>query len=166
MPVRSRAVVDPRFAAELARLRRERGLSLRGLARSVFYGKSYLHDLETGRTRPTGEVARYLGDALWAGGTLAAMVVDTPAVTTRDDDQRIAYVISHPARLDAPAVRLLADVLAHQRGRCVGDGVVGGAAVAHGAGSRGARSGAARVRAARRGGGVDPVRRLAACRSP
>ncbi|MFI6230151.1 multiprotein-bridging factor 1 family protein [Micromonospora echinospora] len=115
MSARVRAVVDPRFPAELARLRRQRGLSLRGLARSVFYGKSYLHDLEAGHTRPTGDVARHLDDALRAGGALAAMVVDTPAVTTRDDDQRIAYVISDPARLDAPTVRLLADVLAHQR---------------------------------------------------
>ncbi|OZV83768.1 hypothetical protein CA850_03680 [Micromonospora echinospora] len=115
MSARVRAVVDPRFSAELARLRRERGMSLRGLARDVFYGKSYLHDLETGRAQPTGDVARHLDDALRAGGTLAAMVVDTPAVTTRDDDQRLAYVISRPTRLDASAVRLLADVLAHQR---------------------------------------------------
>ncbi|WP_416905058.1 helix-turn-helix domain-containing protein [Micromonospora echinospora] len=102
-----RAVVDPRFPAELARLRRERGMSLRGLARDVFSGKSYLHDLETGRAQPTGDVARHLDDALRAGGTLAAMVVDTPAVATRDDDQRLAYVISRPTRLDASAVRLL-----------------------------------------------------------
>lgn len=115
MPDRVRTVVDPRFASELARRRQERGLSLRDLARRAFFSKSYLHDLESGRTRPTRDAARHLDDVLQAGGTLAAMVVDGPAVTTLDDDQRIAYVIAHPARLDAFAVRLLADVLAAQR---------------------------------------------------
>ncbi|MEO3776337.1 helix-turn-helix transcriptional regulator [Micromonospora sp. B11E3] len=115
MPARVRTAVDPRFPAELARLRRECGMSLRDLARRVHYSKSYLHDLEVGRIRPTCDLARHLDDTLQAGGTLAAMVVDTPVVTTPDDDQRIAYAIAQPTRLDAATVRLLADVLAAQR---------------------------------------------------
>ncbi|KXK59592.1 XRE family transcriptional regulator [Micromonospora rosaria] len=43
------------------------------------------------------------------------MVVDAPAVTTPDDDDRIAYVVDHPSRLDARTVELLADALAAQR---------------------------------------------------
>lgn len=115
MPPRNRTAVDPRFAAQLAALRRRRGLSLRDLARQAFYSKSYLHDLETGRAQPTQDVARRLDDALQGGGALAAMAVDTPAVTTPDDAQRLAYVIEHPTRLDGEAVRLLAEVLAAQR---------------------------------------------------
>ncbi|GAA2716109.1 multiprotein-bridging factor 1 family protein [Micromonospora olivasterospora] len=115
MPARIRTAVDQRFPAELARLRRERGMSLRDLARRVHYSKSYLHDLEVGRIRPTCDVAGHLDDTLQANGTLTAMVAETPAVTTPDDDQRIAYAIAQPTRLDAATVRLLADVLAAQR---------------------------------------------------
>ncbi|WKU03787.1 helix-turn-helix transcriptional regulator [Micromonospora sp. HUAS LYJ1] len=115
MPGRLRTIVDPRFPAELARLRRERGLSLRTLSRLVFYGKSYLHALEVGRTRPSSDAARHLDEALDAGGVLAALVVDAPSVATDDDRQRLAYVVDRPTRLDGPTVRLLADVLAAQR---------------------------------------------------
>ncbi|MFI1194100.1 helix-turn-helix domain-containing protein [Micromonospora sp. NPDC020750] len=115
MPARIRAIADPRFAAQLTRLRTSCGMSLRDLARLVHHGKSYLHDLETGRTRPTGAVAQQLDDALQAGGTLAALVADMPPVGTPDDDQRLAHIIANPARLDAAAVRLLADDLAMQR---------------------------------------------------
>ncbi|MFI6758415.1 helix-turn-helix domain-containing protein [Micromonospora sp. NPDC050417] len=108
-------IIDPRFSARLAELRLARGLSLRDLARRVYFSKSYLHDLETGRCRPTSETAQRLDDVLEAGGVLAALVVDAPAVTTPDDDQRIAYVIDRPARLDAAAVHHLAEVLAAQR---------------------------------------------------
>ncbi|MFG2056702.1 multiprotein-bridging factor 1 family protein [Micromonospora sp. NPDC048930] len=115
MPARIRTVVDPRFPAELARLRSERSMSLRDLARRAHYSKSYLHDLEAGRARPTCEVAAHLDTVLDAAGALSVMVVDPPPVTTPDDDQRIAHVIAHPTRLDAATVRLLADVLAAQR---------------------------------------------------
>ncbi|MEV5819552.1 helix-turn-helix domain-containing protein [Micromonospora haikouensis] len=115
MPARVRTVVDPRFPAELGRLRRAHGMSLRDLARRAFYGKSYLHDLESGRTRPSLDVAHQLDELLHAGGSLAAMVTALPAVTTPDDDERLAYVRAEPSRLDGTSVRLLADVLAAQR---------------------------------------------------
>lgn len=111
MPVRIRAIADPRFAAELTRLRTNSGLSLRDLARVVHHGKTYLHDLETGRTKPTGEVAQHLDNALQAGGTLAALVADIPP-TCADSDQRLAYITANPTRLDAASVQLLADELA------------------------------------------------------
>ncbi|AVT35331.1 helix-turn-helix transcriptional regulator [Plantactinospora sp. BB1] len=108
-------IVDPRFPARLRELRTARGMSLRDLARRAYYGKSHLHDLETSRCRPTVEAARRLDDVLQAGGTLAALVVEAPAVTTPDDDQRIAYVIAQPSRLDAATVHMLAETLAAQR---------------------------------------------------
>lgn len=60
------------FARELRRLRAERGMSLRELAATVHYGKSYLHELETGRKPATKDVATRLDDALDAGSHLAA----------------------------------------------------------------------------------------------
>lgn len=115
MPAAIRTVVDPRFPSKLARLRGERGMSLRDLARRAFCSKSYLHDLESGRVRPTCEVAWHLDGILDAGGALAAMVADAPTVTNADDDDRLAYVAAEPTRLDGTAVELLADVLAAQR---------------------------------------------------
>ncbi|MFG1918671.1 multiprotein-bridging factor 1 family protein [Micromonospora sp. NPDC048898] len=115
MPARIRTAVDPRFPTELTRRRTERDLSLRDLARLGHYSKSFLHDLESGRTRPTSDVARQLDAALEAGGALAAMVVDPPAVTTADDGARLAYLVTNPTRLDSVGVQLLADVLAAQR---------------------------------------------------
>ncbi|WP_434742582.1 helix-turn-helix domain-containing protein [Micromonospora sp. SH-82] len=115
MPARIRTIVDPQFPTHLSRLRTRCGMSLRDLARHIHCSKSYVHDLESGRARPTRAVATQLDRVLQAAGVLAAMVVDTPAVTTPDDDQRIAYVAAHPTRLDVQTVALLADVLAAQR---------------------------------------------------
>src|SRR6266540_7484639 len=69
-----RSVVDPRFAATLRQLRADRGLSLRDLARRAVYGKSYLHELETGSKQPSMEVAERLDVALQAGGQLTGLV--------------------------------------------------------------------------------------------
>ncbi|WBB51279.1 helix-turn-helix transcriptional regulator [Verrucosispora sp. WMMA2044] len=110
MPPSAHTIVDPRFPAELARLRRERGLSLRQLAAAVSHGKSVIHQLETGQTRPAVDVAVRLDDALAAGGALAAMVVDVP-----DGGRRAAYVAAHPGRVDLAGVRILGDVLAGYR---------------------------------------------------
>ncbi|WP_397540902.1 helix-turn-helix domain-containing protein [Salinispora mooreana] len=55
-------------------------MTLRQLGVAVSYGKSLLHQLETGRTRPTVDVATRLDDALAAGGALAALGGDTGAV--------------------------------------------------------------------------------------
>ncbi|BCJ62015.1 hypothetical protein Jiend_54370 [Micromonospora endophytica] len=110
MPPRAHTIVDPRFPAELARLRRDRGLSLRQLAAAANYGKSVIHQLETGQTRPAVDVAARLDAALDAGGILAGLVVDAP-----DGGDRAAYVATHPRRVDLAAVRAFGDVLAGYR---------------------------------------------------
>jgi transcriptional regulator with XRE-family HTH domain len=74
--VTSRAV-DPEFARRLRALRELRGLSLRDLQTRVYYGKSYLQQLETGLKPPTLEAAQRLDVALTADGELAAMVTET-----------------------------------------------------------------------------------------
>jgi transcriptional regulator with XRE-family HTH domain len=70
--VAPRPIVDPLFAQALRRLRDERGLSLRDLADLAVYGKSYLHELETGRKQPNAAVAARLDQALQADGRLPA----------------------------------------------------------------------------------------------
>ena len=106
-------VVDPRFGAELRRLRRTRGLSVRDLAKIAPISKSHVHDLETGRRRPTVETARVLDDALHAGGRLTKLVtaVEPPSV----DLERLDYVTAHPRRVDRATLDALADMLAAQR---------------------------------------------------
>jgi transcriptional regulator with XRE-family HTH domain len=74
----ARFLVDPRFGDMLRRLRTERGLSYRDLAGHATYGKSYLHDLETGRKQPTPDTARRLDEILGAAGQLAALVTAAP----------------------------------------------------------------------------------------
>jgi transcriptional regulator with XRE-family HTH domain len=67
-------MTDPssRFAAELHRLRTERGLSYRALGERANQGKSYIEDLEKGRKPPNPAVAANLDKALSARGGLAA----------------------------------------------------------------------------------------------
>jgi transcriptional regulator with XRE-family HTH domain len=75
-------IVDPRFSQRLRDLRQLRGVSLRELQRRVYLSKSYLHDLETGTKKPTVEAARFLDEALTAGGELTEMVTPAAAPTT------------------------------------------------------------------------------------
>src|SRR5690348_15888262 len=63
-----------RFAAELRRLRVERGLSYRALAELAKHGKSYLEDLEKGRKPPNPAVAGNLDKVLGTGGRLACIL--------------------------------------------------------------------------------------------
>ncbi|WP_307961490.1 helix-turn-helix domain-containing protein [Salinispora arenicola] len=110
MPPRTRTIVDPRFAADLRQRREAHGLTLRQLGVAVSYGKSLLHQLETGRTRPTVDIAVRLDDALAAGGHLAALVADMPTTS-----ERAAYAAQHPRRVDQGAVDALGDLLANYR---------------------------------------------------
>jgi transcriptional regulator with XRE-family HTH domain len=63
-----------RFAAELRRLRLDRGLTYRALGERSCYSKSYVDDLEKGRKAPNPAVAANLDKALAAGGRLAAIL--------------------------------------------------------------------------------------------
>jgi transcriptional regulator with XRE-family HTH domain len=89
-----RPVVDPRFADVLRRLRAERGLSLRDLARRAVHGKSYLHELETGAKPPTVEVAKRLDIVLQARGELAALVRPAGAPLMAADGELEAVELS------------------------------------------------------------------------
>ncbi|MFF5074115.1 helix-turn-helix domain-containing protein, partial [Micromonospora olivasterospora] len=71
-------------SSRLRQLRDERGLSLRDLAKRTFHGKTYLHELETGRKSPTMQVAQRLDDVLEAGGELAALAAIRPGVRRRE----------------------------------------------------------------------------------
>ena len=63
--------VDPSFPTRLRELRTARDMSFRDFGT---ISRSYVHDLETGRKRPTPEIAAALDRALDAGGQLAALV--------------------------------------------------------------------------------------------
>lgn len=102
-----RTVVDPRFPARLRELLAQRDMSYRALAARTHYGKSYLHELATGKKAPAVEIAARLDDALNAGGQLAIMV--------SDDDGPLAYAMAHPRRADAAAVDELAAQLVADR---------------------------------------------------
>ncbi|MEQ4300858.1 helix-turn-helix transcriptional regulator [Plantactinospora sp. B6F1] len=105
--------VDPRFGVELRRLRQEAGLSIRELAGPALTSRSQIHDLETGRRRPTVETAAALDQALDARGRLAGMV--RPAGPPPGDADRLDYVAAAPRRVDAAAIDALTDLLAAQR---------------------------------------------------
>lgn len=110
MPPRAQTIVDPRFGAELRRWRETRNMSLRQLAAAVSYGKSLIHQLETGQTRPTVDMAVRLDDALHAGGTLAALVANAP-----DGGDRTVYAAEYPRRVDLAAVHALSELLSGYR---------------------------------------------------
>jgi len=98
----SRRPADPRFAPALRRLRLEREMSLRDLAKLAVYGKSYLHELETGLKPPTLDVAARLDIALDAGGELVALARGGTEVAEADDDEVGAAELAR--RVDASDV--------------------------------------------------------------
>ncbi|MEV4772103.1 helix-turn-helix domain-containing protein [Micromonospora humida] len=106
-------IADPRFGVELRRLRVEARVSLRALALVVFQSKSQLHDLESGRRRPSDDVAHRLDEALGAGGLLV-MLARPPELPDGGAD-RIAFAARHPTRSDPATVGALSDLLASQR---------------------------------------------------
>ncbi|WP_338090620.1 helix-turn-helix domain-containing protein [Planosporangium thailandense] len=114
MPPRNRAAVDPRFPAELRRLRLARGLSLRALAALVYQGKSLVHELETGQAQPTVDITGRLDAALGAGGALNRLVQAGPEISA-DDQDRLDYVARCPRRADTATIDALETLLAGQR---------------------------------------------------
>ncbi|MFJ8536717.1 helix-turn-helix domain-containing protein [Streptomyces sp. NPDC093591] len=68
----------PVFGAELRRLRIAAGLTLTQLASSVHYSKGQLSKIETGRKRPSPELARLCDATLGAHGALVALALTRP----------------------------------------------------------------------------------------
>ncbi|MER6577153.1 helix-turn-helix transcriptional regulator [Nonomuraea sp. NPDC001023] len=96
------------FDGALRRLRLDAGMSVRDLARLSNCSKSYISDLEHGRSTPSLAVATALDKALAAGGELVALA--PPAAMWRlpqgatDDQERFVLTAHLPARLDLVAV--------------------------------------------------------------
>src|SRR5687767_8004698 len=98
-------LVDPRFGARMRELLAEAGISYRALAARTHYGKSYLHDLATGRKAPSVDVATRVDAALAASGHLAALATATNADAEpsgwgdgwhrRDAEQLAAQIVGH-----------------------------------------------------------------------
>lgn len=111
---------QPSFAARMRALRVERGLSLRTLAKVAIYGKSYLHELETGAKQPTDQAARRIDEALAAGGELVALVPS--GLRRREVIARAGLVaalphtlLSHGRQIGADMPRQLAERTARLR---------------------------------------------------
>ncbi|MFY1669300.1 helix-turn-helix domain-containing protein [Plantactinospora sp. WMMB334] len=108
------------FAARMRELRAERAISLRKLAAVAFYGKSYLHELETGMKEPTPQAAERIDAALRAGGTLAALA--GTGLRRREVIARAGLavalphtILSHGRRIGADTPRQIADRTARLR---------------------------------------------------
>ncbi|GAA1681011.1 hypothetical protein GCM10009733_092170 [Nonomuraea maheshkhaliensis] len=96
------------FGGALRRLRLSAGMSIRDLARRSNCGKSYISNLEHGRSTPSLGIANALDKALGVGGELVALVPPAPmgraSVGTPDDQERLAFAVHQPFRLDLIAV--------------------------------------------------------------
>ncbi len=90
------------FGAALARLREERGLSLRALAKLVPYTHVYLWELEKARKPPTAQVAEFCDDALDAAGILSG-ATDVPPSVNADGGLHFSHSLTEGVEV---AVRL------------------------------------------------------------
>jgi len=106
MARRITAFVDPRFAAELRHLRHASGLSLRGLSALSYWSKSHLQELESGRKRPTPEIAERLDQLLHGGGRLAALVAEPPPMASAADESEALELAQRVAASDVSAETL------------------------------------------------------------
>ncbi|GGR60939.1 transcriptional regulator with XRE-family HTH domain [Nocardioides luteus] len=102
-------LVDPTFGARLRELRQARELSLRELSALAYVSKSQISEWETGRRRPSLDLAEALDHALEANGELAALVIERPA------DDLVCAAIAAPRQIDAGQVEALAGTLAFSR---------------------------------------------------
>lgn len=106
-------LVDPAFGMRLRQMREARGLSLRELAHAAYLSKSQISEYETGRRRPSADMADCLDRALDAHGQLAALVAEFHHDPETVD--QVAHALDAPTRLDASTVNALQSVLAQQR---------------------------------------------------
>jgi transcriptional regulator with XRE-family HTH domain len=101
------------FGDQLRRLRRQRGLSIRDLAKEVNYSKSLIGEWETGKKTPTADAVARLDSHLHGDGALTAAAADI--VRSNGHTDRLAHVAAAPRTVDAAAVDALAGVLANMR---------------------------------------------------
>ncbi len=92
---RRRIVVDPSFGPCLKQLRQQRGMSYRSFS---VVSATYVYELETGRKRPTPEIAAALDGELDAGGALVALVAVEQSQTGRPAPERSGDLRSLPRR--------------------------------------------------------------------
>lgn len=105
---------DPRWPGALRAARESAGLSLRQLAPLIYRSRAMLHDLETGRRRPTAADAGRLAEVLDAPVLVDLLDAPGPGLTG-DDAERLAHAAQHPGRVDATTVDILARLLAELR---------------------------------------------------
>ncbi len=104
------------FTSEVKRFMRERGMSLRGLAKASGYDASYLSKVLNGKKPSSPCMVKCLDDALGAEGRIAeaaASVFDGSLSEDRRD--RLDWAARKPRSTDLAAVDALAEVLASQR---------------------------------------------------
>ena len=104
------------FAGEVRRLMRERGMSLRTLAKAAGYDASYLSRVLNGKKPSSPHMAKCLDDALGADGKIigaAASVFDGGLAEDRRD--RLDRAARKPRSADLTTVDALSEVLASQR---------------------------------------------------
>lgn len=101
------------FGDQLRRLRHERGLSLRELAKRSNHGKTLIGDWENGKTTPTADVVARLDGILDGGGTLTAAAAHI--VRANGNTGRLAHVAAAPRTVDTASVAALAGILANMR---------------------------------------------------
>ncbi|MET7989864.1 helix-turn-helix transcriptional regulator [Amycolatopsis sp. NPDC005232] len=104
------------FGDALIRLRKAARLSQTALAQRVHVSQSSLSRYESGLQEIDEQTVARLDEVLDAGGELLELwsPLDTGPLNS-DQRDAIAYSVKHPERIDAEAVRALADSLAAQR---------------------------------------------------
>ncbi|MDG4765014.1 UTRA domain-containing protein [Solwaraspora sp. WMMD406] len=88
-------VVDPNFVRLMRRLRLERGMSFRDLAKKAYFSRSYLCEIENGKKPPSLHLVKALDACLNAEGQLARLVTTVP------DDRETERRSQSPSRYTA-----------------------------------------------------------------
>jgi transcriptional regulator with XRE-family HTH domain len=101
------------FGEELRRLRRQRGLSLRDLAKLTHHSKTVIWEWESGSKIPNAEAAIRVDKLLEADGTLVATVAVLPPVDV--NAERLTHTAGAPRSVDSASIDALAGILANMR---------------------------------------------------
>jgi transcriptional regulator with XRE-family HTH domain len=101
------------FGEQLRRLRQQRGLSIRDLAKLAHHSKSVVWEWESGLKVPTADVTGRLDQLLDGDGVLTAAAGQLAPVNGHAE--RLAHVAAAPRTVDAASVDALAGILANMR---------------------------------------------------